>query len=378
MSRETLLLVANYESDVGYAWWLMENFWRVIAVENSPQRPCLLVYPRIGVIPDAVATSPIETMEFRFTCRSWGDVREGIRLIRRRKVTSVYLTDWPYLHWVYFLWRLAGVRRIVLHDHTPGDRPAVTGVRGFVKRALHATRVLSATSYVAVSSYVSTRLQVNCGVPARKCIVVTNGIHTFDCAGTDRAAIRDRLGIPKRAVLIVMVSRATVYKGLDFAIRVLAEVLRGPAMGEVVYAVHCGDGPDLERFREASREAGINDRLQFLGRRADVREVLCSADIAFHPSRGEAMSLSILEFMCAGLAVLTSDLPSVSTAIEPGVTGVTYRRESVTEAAAALRRLVDDEGMRRSLGSAAAASCRRQYTLEAMNRTFVDRVLPAL
>lgn len=26
-----ILLVANWESDVGYAWWLMENFWATIA-----------------------------------------------------------------------------------------------------------------------------------------------------------------------------------------------------------------------------------------------------------------------------------------------------------------------------------------------------------
>jgi glycosyltransferase involved in cell wall biosynthesis len=90
------------------------------------------------------------------------------------------------------------------------------------------------------------------------------------------------------------------------------------------------------------------------------------------------MSLSVLEFMCAALPVLTSDLPSVSTAIEPGVTGVTYRREDVTSAAEALRRLVQDEEGRRALGAAAAASCRSQYTLDVMNKAFVERVLPAL
>lgn len=377
MPRETTLLVANYESDVGYAWWLMENFWRVIA-ESSPGRACLLVYPKIGVIPEAVATAPIETIEFRFSCRSWDDMRAGLALIRRRRVTSIYLTDWPYLHPVFLLWRLAGVRRIVLHDHTPGDRPAVSGVRGLLKAALHAAQVFSATSYVAVSSYISRRLQENCKVPERKCIVVTNGIRPFDPEATRRPAVRAALGVPDHAILIVMVSRATAYKGLDFAVRVFTGLLQDPATRERVYAVHCGDGPDLARFEQATRQAGIDGRVRFLGRRGDVREILGAADIAFHPSRGEAMSLSVLEFMCAGLAVVTSDLPSVSTALEPGVTGLTYRREDAADAVAVLRRVIDDEGLRRSLGSAAAEACRQHYTLDAMNATFVERVLPAL
>ena len=47
--RQTLLLVANYKPDVGYAWWLMENFW-VQAAEIGRARGLapLLVYPEPG------------------------------------------------------------------------------------------------------------------------------------------------------------------------------------------------------------------------------------------------------------------------------------------------------------------------------------------
>jgi hypothetical protein len=39
---------------------------------------------------------------------------------------------------------------------------------------------------------------------------------------------------------------------------------------------------------------------------------------------------------------------------------------------------VGDPALRRSLGTAAAAACRSQYSLDVMNRTFVERVVPAL
>lgn len=374
-----VLLVANYESDVGYAWWLMENFWREIAVA-ADQRGlrCLLVYPQLRGVPAAVAGAPIDVTEFRFAFRTTRDVWAGLRLIRRCGVRSIYLTDWPYLHWVYALWRLSGVRRIVVHDHTPGDRPSLSGWRALAKRTLHALRFLSATAYVAVSPYIGTRLRENACVPARRCLVVTNGIEPFACAPDRRTTVRAGLGIPDAAVLVVMVSRATVYKGLDFAVRCLAEVSRALPEGRPMFAVHCGDGPDRAALEAQAAREGVADRVRFLGRRADVRDILCAADIAFHPSRGEAMSLSVLEFMCAGLAILTSDLPSVRTAIEPGVTGLTYRAEDLQSAAAQLRALVEDASVRATLGAAARAACVDRYTLAATNATFRRVALPAI
>jgi glycosyltransferase involved in cell wall biosynthesis len=375
----TVLLVANYESDVGYAWWLMENFWHVIATAVVAQgRRCVLAYPRIGSIPELIRRSPIEPIEIRFSCGSWKDVRRGLRFIRARRVRSIYLSDWPHTHWVYLLWRLAGVKRIVLHMHSGGDAPPARGPRAWLKDALHAVRVLSATLYVAPSSYMGTRLLAAGRVPARRCKVVTNGIRVFDCDSSRRTDVRRRLGVPDDAVLIVLVSRVTYAKGVDFAIASVAELLENERLRGRVFAVHCGDGPDLPAFEQMIRDAGISDSFRFLGRRDDVREILCAADIAMHPSRSEAMSLAILEFLCAGLAVVTSDLPSVSTAIVRGVTGLTYKFEDLPDAVATLRRLVEDPSLRATLGAAAAASCREKYSLDVMNRAFRETVVPTI
>jgi glycosyltransferase involved in cell wall biosynthesis len=379
-ARGRVLLVANYESDVGYAWWLMEHFWHLIATAMQAQgRSCLLAYPQIRSVPEVIKRSPIELIEFPFTYQSAGDIRRGLDLIRRHRIESLYLTDWPYLHWVYALWRLTGVKRIVIHDHTPGDRPPLRGVQALVKDALHAPGIASATGYVGVSSYIGRRLQENARVPARRCTVVTNGIPTDDRPRSAREEVRKRLDIPQDAVLIVLVSRATYYKGIDFAVRSLARVLQQDEnRRRRVFAVHCGDGPDVGAFEQLARELNISENFRFLGRRQDVRDILGAADIAFHASHGEAMSLAILEFMAAELAVLTSDLPSVSAALQPGITGLTYRHGDEAHAADTLQRLIDDPSLRKSLGAAAAAACRTNFSLDAMNHRFSEQVLPLL
>jgi glycosyltransferase involved in cell wall biosynthesis len=271
------------------------------------------------------------------------------------------------------------VKRIVIHDHTPGDRPRLRGISAAIKDGVHRLGIFSASTYVAVSDYIHERLRSNARVAATRCTVVTNGIRMFACDESRKAGVRRNLGIPDDAVLIVLVSRATYYKGLDFAVKCVADLFRGDEpLRTKVFAVHCGDGPDLEAFRQLTEDLSLSGNFRFLGRRDDVRDILCAADVAFHPSHGEAMSIAVLEFMAAGLAVLTSDLPSVCAAIQPGQTGLTYRHDDLADAADALGMLVRRADIRRSLGTAARSACSQRFSLETMNRTFLERVAPAL
>ena len=371
-----VLLVANYASDVGYAWWLMENFWSVIAREMAAQgRPCILAYPKIAAIPPLIGAAPLRIVERKIDWRASADT---LRFLRDEGVRSVYLTDWPYVHWTYALWRTAGVRRIVLHDHKPGDRPPASTLKRIVHGAVHASALGACTHYVGVSNYVGERLQENSCVPRSRCLVVENGIELFEPERSRRAAVRESLGVAQDAVLIVLVSRATVYKGLDFLVQCLARLHADAAVRDKFHVVHCGDGPDMERFRGEVRSAGMAAQVQFLGRRSDVRQILAAADLAFHPSRGEGLSLAILEFMCAGLPVVVPDRRSVCAPVEHEVTGLVYRAEDHAAACAALTRLIGDAALRARLGTAAQRRCAERFSLQMTNESFSRQVVPLL
>jgi glycosyltransferase involved in cell wall biosynthesis len=373
--RGAVLLVANYESDVGYAWWLMEQFWRSIADEMAAQgRRCLLAYPVVRSIPPIIANAPLQIRELRV---NWAFSLPTLKFLRREKIRTVYLTDWPYVHWIYLLWRLIGVRRIILHDHKPGDRPPARAIKRLLLWAVHASVLPACTGYVGVSEYIGRRLRESACVPARRCRVVENGIELFD-ESVGREACRRSLGIAADAVLIVMVSRATIYKGLDFAVECVAQLKSTFRQWPRVHILHCGDGPELDRLRTQAKTLGLSAQLQFLGRRTDIRSILCAADIAFHPSRGEGLSLAILEFMCARLPVIVSDRPSVCAPVSDGVTGIVYPRECVDCASEAIVRLVDDADLRRRMGAAAREVVARRFTLGNTLRNFGREVIPDL
>jgi glycosyltransferase involved in cell wall biosynthesis len=68
-----------------------------------------------------------------------------------------------------------------------------------------------------------------------------------------------------------------------------------------------GEGQRAGELEALIREKGLEDRVRLLGLRGDVPELLGSADIYLSTSDWEGMSLTIIEAMGSGLAVVATE-----------------------------------------------------------------------
>lgn len=367
-----ILLVANYSSDVGYAWWLMESFWSAIARRFAEAgRASVLIFPAVRSISERIQNCPVKVEEHDFSDRSAPARRSLKRLIQREKIRYVYLTDRPEYDSLYLSLRRWGVRSIVLHDHTPGERTRVPPAKRLIKRAIHAPGWFSGDHYIGVSRFVYDRfVKIGC-IPRNKCSFVRNGIVPIDRDPALRSYARAAFSVPEEATLVVSTGRATFYKGIDFMIR-CADTLVRERRHEDLYFLHCGDGPDLPAFRKMVSERGLEHRFLFAGRREDVRQILQSCDIGMQCSRGEAFSLSILEYMSAGLAALVPDHCGNGEANRHGVSGFLYEPGNLTSALENLERLLADRDLRERMGRAASRIVREEFTIERANRELVQ------
>lgn len=127
-----------------------------------------------------------------------------------------------------------------------------------------------------------------------------------------------------------------------------------------------GDGPTRSACERAVASAGLSDRVRFLGEVHDVATRLAGAQVLILPSRWEAMPLTLLEAMRAGLPVVATDVGGVGEAVVDGVTGLLVPRGEVMTLAAALARLVDDPELRVRLGAAGRARYEARFSLPAM------------
>jgi glycosyltransferase involved in cell wall biosynthesis len=366
-----ILLVANYQSDVGYAWWLMENFWSTIARRYSGlQCKCYLIFPKVNEIPVALAESPLEVAEIDFGDRTKSGINKLKQFIRERKIKIVYLTDRPFYDFIYFRLRVWGVRKIINHIHRAGgDARPQLAVR-LVKKIIHRSYALSCDCYIAVSNFVQSRLIFNACIPAGRCAAVMNGIQPINIEQRYQHYAHEQFKVPVGAKIIITTGRASFYKGVDFFIE-CANVLIHKYSRKDIYFVFCGTGPDIEVFREQANRLNLGPQFIFAGHRKDVRFLLQSCDIAVHASYCEAFSLSVLEYLSAGLVTLAPAICGNVEAIENNVTGFLYPSRDLDALIQLLLRVLDNEELRNRISAAASSSVRNTFNITRTNTDLV-------
>lgn len=364
--KSSLVLVANWDSDAGYAWWLMESYWCCLAEAYSARHMVYMAYPSVSKIPTAITAAPLVSIEIDFTKIDLISVLQQIRFIVARHVKSLYFSDQPFWHWRYVLFRFFGVRCIVVHDHTPGIRPAVHGLKRWIKSRVFRLPWLSANAVFGATSFVTQRaINVAC-VPQERCYTIPNGLPPL--IGLSNVDVRAAFSIPDTRQILVCVARATEYKGIPFVLRCLA-LLVNERQCTNLHFLYCGDGPDLENFKALAGELGVASYVTFAGRRTDICELLSSCQFAIQPSQGEVgYSLSILEYMRAGLPVIVPNNPSVCMATIDGVNGLIYQEGSVDSATEAIQRLLISPLLVSKLGESARRSVQEVFSLQVAHR----------
>jgi glycosyltransferase involved in cell wall biosynthesis len=356
---KNILLVGNWPSDTGYAWWLMETFW--IAIANRFRSVCRVIvcYPKLTTVPPRLAAANIEVIEFDYAGATNAQLQQ---FIKTQQIGSIYLTDKSYVSWRYLLLRLNGVGRIIVHDHMPGVRRSPGPLKRLIKRGLGSVPAITADAYVAVSEHILQRLREVACLPPARCHLARNGVDTDRIALTRPGNIRAEIGIPADALLVVSSGRMTEYKNIRTIVEA-ANILINQKSTQQLFFIHCGDGPERESLAQLIDSLGLKGRFILLGGRDDVLAILKASDFAVHASKGEGLSLSILEFMGSGLPVIVSDDPTVAQTVEQNVTGLLFQTGNAADLAARLEQLLGSQPERARLGAAAAAEVVAHYSL---------------
>jgi glycosyltransferase involved in cell wall biosynthesis len=208
--------------------------------------------------------------------------------------------------------RLARVPVVVTTEHSIGEthierRRMTTGVRG-----LYLASELFSDVTIAVSDVVRDRL-IRWGIPARKIMVIPNGLDTaaltFDPAA--RARARAQFGIAPDAFVMGTLGRLDENKRVDMVIEAAAPLLRDPAGGYGTVLLVVGRGEAMDGLKAAAAKAGVADQVIFAGFQADTVAMLSALDLYVMASVQETFGLAALEAMACGLPVLYTTCPAL-------------------------------------------------------------------
>jgi rhamnosyl/mannosyltransferase len=157
---------------------------------------------------------------------------------------------------------------------------------------------------------------------------------------------------------VLFVGRHVPYKGVDVLIRAL--------QGTSITAVIAGDGPQRRAWEALARS--LNVRARFPGDVSDpaLRDLFasCAAFVLPSTSRAEAFGYVQLEAMASGKPVISTDVPSgVSWVNQHERTGLIVPAGDAGALRAAMRRLMNDAGLRERLGQQARARVEATFTM---------------
>jgi glycosyltransferase involved in cell wall biosynthesis len=104
----------------------------------------------------------------------------------------------------------------------------------------------------------------------------------------------------------------------------------------------------------------------FLGNRADVPDLLAATDVTVLTSQVEGLPNALVESMCLGVPVVSTDYPGVEELVTDGREGFVAPRGNAPALAERVGHLLQDEALRRQMGACGRRTVEARFGLEAM------------
>jgi len=201
------------------------------------------------------------------------------------------------------------------------------------------------------------------GVPADKIVVIPNAIDPIDWSSAQSP-------IPAtdpRPYPITFLGRLDPIK--DVPTLVQAAALLSPLVHLHIY----GEGADRPRIDNAI--ATLKSPVTLHGPIATPREALSRSGLLVLPSLAEGFGLVLIEAMAAGVPVVATDVPGIRDVVRHGQTGLLVPPSNASELAAAIRKVVEDRGLRLRLIQQAASDVKARFTWDIVLEQYKQLVL---
>ena len=145
--------------------------------------------------------------------------------------------------------------------------------------------------------------------------------------------------------MLLFVGRIQPLKGLDVAVRALAELGRRDATLVVVGGASGADGDEeVVRVHHLVKELDLTEQVRFVPPQPHhlLSTYYRAADVCLVPSRSESFGLVALESTACGTPVVASAVGGLRALVEDGRTGFLVESRDPTDFAAATERILTD------------------------------------
>jgi glycosyltransferase involved in cell wall biosynthesis len=204
-------------------------------------------------------------------------------------------------------------------------------------------------------------------VPGLQVTVIPNGIDTEHFKPLPRNKIlSESLGLIKEARRVIgFAGELREKKGLRSLLNAYAQINKeAPATLLIVGDIRAGEDRQIfEEFKLSNPDA--NMIVTGYVSQNDLPVYYSLMDVFIHPSLRDGLPNALLEAMACEKAVIATPVGGITDAVTDCETGRFVRTNTASELAEAIQELLDNEALRKKLGSAARQIVERKFTLQA-------------
>jgi len=172
-------------------------------------------------------------------------------------------------------------------------------------------------------------------------------LERFQAVAPDPDGLRRELGCPPGAPLVGSVGRLAKVKRYQDLIAAVAHLGRPNVVCLLV-----GDGPEAPALAAAARQAGVGERVRFLGWRDDIPRIVTALSVFVLPSANEGMGRVLVEAMAAGVPVIGTRVGGIPSVIADGECGLLVEPGDVAGLSGAIGKLLADGPLAARMGAA--------------------------
>jgi L-malate glycosyltransferase len=367
------ILFYNHTGQVGGAERLLLTLMERL---DREQFTPVLICPAEGALhrlarAAGVRTETVAGLQARFTLRPAHVIRyllSFIHVIRqlRKKITAAQ-PDLIHANSVraglVATMATLGLRQTVIwhvHDLLP-RHPFNTFIRAIatLSRRTFIIAVAQASADRVIGNFVGLRKRV---------AVISNGVdlQKFSANRGARARFRQELKLENDAPVIGMIGRLTPAKGQLEMLRLFPRLLsRFPSARLLIAGAPAFNNEHeyLQLLNQTIAEMDLSDRVQLLGPRDDVADILQALDLLVVNSASEACSLVVLEAMGSGTPVLATRTGGTPEIIEHQRNGWLVTFQDDEELASGVTTLLTDSNTRKRLGAQGQRDAIARYSI---------------
>jgi len=303
-------------------------------------------------------------------------LRRGFRFrdfLKNERIDVVMTFHFASDIWGTVFARLAGVPRII----------SCRRDMGFWKQNSHrrAYRFINrwVSRFIVVADAIKQAIIKDEGVRPEKIEVIYNGIDPSQAMEPPNPPTkRAELNLPPQGKLVGCVGNLRAVKGQHDFIEAASEIAQDmPDTAFLIIGGPQSHEPGLPRQLKAHvRQRHLQDKVFFLGKRGDARDIITLMDVCVLPSLSEGLSNTLLEYMLCGRPVVATAVGGNPEAVRDGANGLLVPPNDHHALADKVALLLRDEDLAARLGRQAQQDVIAKFDMDNMIRQY-EQVLDA-